>query len=74
MLLPLQEIDWADPLIAIPAFLTVATIPLTFSIANGIGLGIIAYAVLKLISGKARPSDWLLMVLAAVFIFRFFWM
>jgi AGZA family xanthine/uracil permease-like MFS transporter len=74
MLLPLREVDWADPLIAIPAFLTVAMIPLTFSIANGIGLGIIAYAVLKLASGKATMRDWLLMVLAAIFIFRFFWM
>jgi adenine/guanine/hypoxanthine permease len=74
MLLPLQEVDWADPLVAIPAFLTVAMIPLTFSIANGIGIGIIAYAVLKLVSGKATMRDWLLMLLAAVFIFRFFWM
>jgi adenine/guanine/hypoxanthine permease len=49
-------------------------IPLTFSIANGIGIGIIAYAVLKLVSGKATMRDWLLMLLAAVFIFRFFWM
>ncbi len=74
MLLPLTEIDWEDPLAAIPAFLTVALIPLTFSIANGLAFGITAHAVLTLLRGKARPSDWFLFVLAALFVVRFVWM
>jgi AGZA family xanthine/uracil permease-like MFS transporter len=67
----LAEIDWADPSLAIPAFLTVITIPLTYSIANGLAFGITSYAALKLLGGKARASDWLLFVLAALFVLRF---
>ena len=63
--------DWADPGTAIPAFLTVITIPLTYSIANGLAFGITSYAVLKLVSGKARRGDWLLFVLAALMALRF---
>jgi AGZA family xanthine/uracil permease-like MFS transporter len=44
MMAPLADVDWDDPGVAIPAFLTVITIPLTFSIANGLAFGITAYA------------------------------
>jgi AGZA family xanthine/uracil permease-like MFS transporter len=74
MLLPLTEVDWEDPLAAIPAFLTVALIPLTFSIANGLAFGITAHAVLKLLRGKASRADWFLFVLAGLFVVRFVWM
>jgi AGZA family xanthine/uracil permease-like MFS transporter len=67
----LTEVDWEDPAVAIPAFLTVITIPLTYSIANGLAFGITSYAVLLLVRGKARPRDWLLFVLSAMFILRF---
>ncbi len=67
----LAEVDWADPAVAIPAFLTVITIPLTYSIANGLAFGITSYALLLLLRGKARPKDWLLFVLSALFILRF---
>jgi AGZA family xanthine/uracil permease-like MFS transporter len=70
----LKEVDWEDPGVAIPAFLTVITIPLTFSIANGLAFGITSYALLKLVRGQARPSDWLLYVLAALFVARFIYM
>lgn len=74
MLVPLVEIDWEDPSVAIPAFLTVAMIPLTFSIANGLAFGITAHAGLKLLHGKAGKTDWFLFVLAALFVARFTWM
>ena len=74
MLLPLTEIEWEDPLAAIPAFLTVAMIPLTFSIANGLAFGLTAHAVLKLSRGQLRRQDWLLLVLAALFVLSFAWM
>jgi len=74
MLLPLAEVQWDDPLAAIPAFLTVALIPLTFSIANGLAFGITAHAVLKAMRGQATRADWFLFVLAALFIARFAWM
>ena len=67
----LTEVDWGDPGVAIPAFLTVITIPLTYSIANGLAFGITSFAILTLVRGKARPKDWLLFVLAALFILRF---
>ena len=70
----LADIDWEDPGVAIPAFLTVIAIPLTFSIANGLAFGITAFALLKLVRGQAKPGDWLLFVLAALFVARFIYM
>lgn len=74
MLLPLVEVEWEDPLSAIPAFLTVAMIPLTFSIANGLAFGITAHAVLKIVRGTVTKKDWFLLVLALLFVARFVWM
>ena len=54
MMAPLADIAWDDPEIAIPAFLTMAMIPLTFSIANGLAFGITAYALLKLLRAGSR--------------------
>jgi AGZA family xanthine/uracil permease-like MFS transporter len=71
MLATITEIRWSDPLVAVPAFLTLVLIPLTYSIANGLGFGIIAWAVLHLATGKFRRQDWLLYVLAALFLARF---
>lgn len=74
MMAPLNEIDWDDPVVAVPAFLTLITIPLTFSIANGLAFGVIAYAVLKLASRRIAKADWLLFALAALFVARFVYM
>jgi AGZA family xanthine/uracil permease-like MFS transporter len=71
MMSAVSEIEWNDPLVAVPAFLTVVMTPLTYSIANGLGFGITSYAILKLVLGKARPKDWLLFVMAALFALRF---
>lgn len=71
MLSTVTEIQWKDPLVAVPAFLTLMLIPLTYSIANGLGFGIIAWVVLHLATGKFRRQDWLLYVLAALFLARF---
>ncbi|WP_263354075.1 NCS2 family permease [Acidicapsa acidisoli] len=71
MLTTVTEIRWTEPLVAVPAFLTVILIPLTYSIANGLGFGIIAWAVLHLAAGKLSRRDWLLYLLAALFLVRF---
>ncbi|EGF91260.1 permease family protein [Asticcacaulis biprosthecium C19] len=71
MMKPLAEIEWDDPIDALPAFLILIGIPLTFSIANGLAFGITAYALLKLLRGKAGWSDWMLLVLAGLFVVRF---
>jgi adenine/guanine/hypoxanthine permease len=70
----LAEVDWLDPGAAIPAFLTVIMIPLTYSIANGLAFGITSHAVLKLVRGQARLGDWLVYVLAALCIGRFIYL
>jgi AGZA family xanthine/uracil permease-like MFS transporter len=67
----LAEVEWADPGAAIPAFLTVIMIPLSYSIANGLAFGITSHAVLKLLRGQASLSDWLVYVLAALCVARF---
>ena len=74
MLGAVAEVDWKDPEVAIPAFLTVIAIPLTFSIANGLAFGIVSYAALRLLRGHARRGDWLLYVLAVLFIARFIYL
>ncbi len=74
MMKPLAEIEWDDPVVAIPAFLTLIAIPLTFSIANGLAFGLVAFAILKLVTRRATRGDWLLYVLAALFIARFAYM
>ena len=69
MLHTLGEIEWKQPLIAFPAFLTLVLIPLTTSIANGLGFGIIAYAALHLAMGKFNClGDWLLYTLSVLFL------
>jgi AGZA family xanthine/uracil permease-like MFS transporter len=70
----LAEVEWADPAAAIPAFLTVIMIPLSYSIANGLAFGITSHALLKLVRGQARLRDWLVYVLAALCIVRFIYL
>jgi len=65
------EIEWQDPEVALPAFLTIMTIPLTFSIANGLAFGFTAYALMKVVRGKWRQVNWFVYVLAALFVARF---
>ena len=74
MLATITEIRWTDPLVAVPSFLTLVLIPLTYSIANGLGFGIIAWAVLHIATGRFRRQDWLLYILAALFLARFIYL
>ena len=62
---PLSNIDWQDKTEFIPAMITLLMIPLTFSIADGVGVGLICYALMKLMSGRWRechPFIWVLFV------------
>ncbi len=68
------EIRWSDPLVAIPAFLTVTTIPLTFSIANGLAFGFTAHTLLRVFSGRHKEVNWVVYVLTALFLARFIYM
>ena len=71
MMAPLTEIAWEKAEEAVPAFLTLAMIPLTFSIANGLAFGITAHALVKIIKREVAARDWLLFVLALLFVIRF---
>ena len=70
----IAEVDWDDPGVAIPAFLTVVITPLSYSIANGLAFGITSFAVIRLIRGQTRKEDWLLYLLAALFVLRFIYL
>jgi AGZA family xanthine/uracil permease-like MFS transporter len=70
----IAEVEWDDPAVAIPAFLTVVVTPLSYSIANGLAFGIISFAALRLLRGQAKRSDWLLYVLAVLFTARFIYL
>jgi adenine/guanine/hypoxanthine permease len=70
----LTEVEWGNPGEAIPAFLTVIMIPLSYSIANGLAFGITSYAVLKIVRGQARVGDWLVYLLAALCVARFIYL
>lgn len=67
----LRDIELDDFSVALPVVLTVAVMPLSYSIANGIGVGFIAWVVLRSASGKAREISPLLWVVAAGFLLYF---
>ncbi len=74
MMSPIREIDWSDYSEAIPAFITATMMPLTYSIAHGILLGIIAYVVINACTKnikKISPAMWVLFVL---FVLRYIFM
>ena len=65
MMFSVTEIDWKSPVVAIPCFLTLIMIPLTFSIANGLAMGFIAYTLIRVLRGEWRMVHWLVYVLTA---------
>lgn len=74
MISHVREIHWDDPLIAIPSFLTITTIPLTFSIANGLSWGFVAFTLLRVLRGQWRQINWVVYALTAAFLLRFFFL
>jgi adenine/guanine/hypoxanthine permease len=74
MMSTVTEIAWTDPMIAVPAFLTMVTIPLTFSIANGLAFGFSAYTLLKVSRGQFREVNWMVYLLTLLFLTRFFYL
>jgi AGZA family xanthine/uracil permease-like MFS transporter len=67
----LRRIAWDDPTEAIPAFLTMAIMPLAVSITEGVAFGVIAYVVLKAATGRARDVHPLMHVFAVLFLIRY---
>ncbi|MGW6564386.1 NCS2 family permease [Streptomyces sp. NPDC054975] len=66
-----KDIDWSDFTIAVPAFLAMVMMPFTYSITNGIGIGFIAFSVLRLAAGRGREVPVAMYVVSAVFVFYY---
>ena len=71
MLKSFAKVDMTDMRSAIPAFLTLIMMPLTYSISNGIGIGAISYVLLTLFTGKYTKRDIVVTIIAILFIFKF---
>ena len=65
------KVDMTDMRSAVPAFLTFAMMPLTYSIANGIGIGSISYVVITLLTGKFKAKDIPVTIIALLFVAKF---
>jgi len=65
------KVQWSNYAESIPTFLIIIGIPLTYSIADGLALGFIAYPIVKLLAGQGRDVKWLMYVMAAVLIAYF---
>lgn len=74
MLSNIKDIDFSDMTIALPAFCTVVFMPFTYSIANGVAVGLIMYCLIKLFTAKASDVKVLTWIISIVFIFRYAFM
>jgi len=66
-----SKVDMSDLSSAVPAFLTLIMMPLTYSIANGIGIGAIAYVLIAALTGKWNKKDTMVTLIALLFVFKF---
>ncbi len=71
MMAQVTDIDWSKFHIALPAFLTIVVMPFTYSIANGIGVGFIAFSLMTVAAGKVRDVHWIMWLISALFILYF---
>ena len=73
MLRELTELNWDDSTEVVPAAVTALLMPFTYSIANGLAFGFITYAAAKLFTGRVREVHFMVWIIAAVFLFKFFY-
>ena len=72
MMSPIVKINFDDFTEAIPAFVTIIMMPLSYSIAEGIVFGMLAYVLLKLFTGRVKEITWVMAILAVLFVLKFF--
>ncbi len=65
------QVDWDDIDTAVPALFLIAGMPLTFSIADGLAMGLISYSALKILRGRPSDAGWPVHLLAALFVARY---
>ena len=70
----IAHVKWADFTEAFPAFMTMLATPLTFSIATGLSLGVIAFSIVKLAAGKYREVSIVLWILTGLFLLRYIYL
>ena len=71
---PLVDINWSDVTESAAAIMTVIAIPLTFSIADGIGLGFLIYVLIKVMAGRLQECSPTLIAVALLFAVKFAWL
>ncbi|MPW45021.1 NCS2 family permease [Acinetobacter guerrae] len=71
MIQGITNIDWEDITEAVPAFLTIVFMPFAYSIADGIAMGFISYALIKLLTGKAKTVPYMVWIVALLWAFKF---
>ena len=71
MISQIRHLVWDDLVLVIPAFLTIALMPFTFSITNGIGDGVITYVLLSAVTGQVKRIHPLMWVIAVLFVVYF---
>jgi len=71
MIAQVVDVDWTDPEVGIPAFLTIILMPFSYSITTGIGAGFLAYVFIKMVKGHAKQVHPLMYVVAALFVIYF---
>ncbi len=67
----IRHLEWEDMTVVIPAFLTIALMPFTYSITNGIGAGVVSYVLLHVAAGRRREVHLLMWLIAALFVVYF---
>ena len=72
MLQGLSDIDFTDVSNSVPVFIMLLTMPVAGSISHGIGLALISYTIIKLITGKAKEVSWLTWAISIIFLIKFF--
>ena len=71
MIQGIVNIEWDDITEAVPAFLTIVCMPFTYSIADGIAMGFISYALIKLLTGQAKTVPYMVWIVAALWALKF---
>ena len=68
----IKGLEWSDPAVAVPSFLTLAMMPFTYNISYGIAFGLISYTLIRLFTGKIKeikPGTWIVSILFAAMFF-----
>ena len=71
MVKTITRCQWDDLTEAIPSFMTIVGMALTYNISHGLAFGFILYPVLKLIAGQGKEVSWLLYVLGGIFLLKY---